>query len=241
MSKSPNSFLVLTLGLLMLLPFASCKNEDAPAENAAAETSVQQVGQNVPTEVRNQSGETVSELTIFETRPNGSGSVYSLRNGKGSVTFEKGVKYKLRAPGYKDLDFEFTILQEMKSVVFYLNAEGNTSDAPVILGTLLDEDKAPRVGASTATSGNRMGQTDAEGRFTFDAVAAGAEDAGTPITLGWKDKSGTDRMLTILFTGTSMTDTMRVDVQEGKLPPVVKQDSEANSAEPAAAQPEEKK
>jgi hypothetical protein len=241
MSKSANPFPVLTLGLLLLLSFAACKNEDAPAESAETATSVQQVGQNVPTEVRNQAGEPVTELTIFETRPSGSGSVYSLRTGMGSVTYEKGVKYKIRAAGYKDLDFEFTMLQEMKHIVFYLNAEGNAGNSPVIMGTLLDEDNAPHVGASTATSGNRLGQTDAEGRFSFEAVAAGAEDSGTPITLGWKDKSGADRMMTILFTGDSMSDTMRVDVRTGTLPPVIKQNSEENSAEPAAEQPAEKK
>lgn len=240
MSKSANPFLVLPLGLLLLLSFTACKNEDAATETAETPISIERVGQNVPTEVRNQAGEPITELTIFETRPNGSGSVYSFRSGKGSVIFEKGIKYKLRAAGYKDLDFEFTMLQELKNIVFYMNAEGSDA-SPVISGTLLDEDKAPHVGASAATSGNRMIQTDAEGRFSFEAVAAGTEDTGTPITLGWKDKAGTDRMLTILFTGDSMNDTMRVDVQEGKMPPPIKQDSEENSAEPAAEQPSEKK
>ena len=240
MSKSANPFQVLSLGLLLLLSFAACKNEDAATETSEPTPSIERVGQNVPTEVRNQAGEPITELTIFETRPNGSGTVYSFRSGKGSVTFEKGIKYKLRAAGYKDLDFEFTMLQELKSIVFYMNAEGSNA-SPVMMGTLLDEDNAPHAGASAATSGNRMGKTDAEGRFAFDAVAAGAEDTGTPMTLGWKDKSGADRMMTILFTGDSMTDTMRVDVREGKIPPPIKQNSVENSAEPAAEQPAEKK
>lgn len=178
---------------------ASCKND---AEESAETTEDRPVLERVRTnekisfEARDQSGNPVPLITVFETLNETGGAVYRFEHGQAMVAFEPGGSYVIQAENFEDFRFTLPEIDGVRRMTFFLNHKGNTSNTPVILGHVKRRNFRPYAFAGVTTFNDQQVTVDNAGAFKIDIPSENIEGLW-PVAIAWTDDENAAKTFSI--------------------------------------------
>lgn len=188
----------------LAISLTSCKNEPASTEEETTEAAQdslgfrKRAGKIIPFEVLNLKGEPVAKYEVFETLADGAGgTVFVFEHGRAAVGFEAGPTYRIKSGGYHPIEFQFTEIEGVNRLTFYMSKEGESADAPKLSGVTRKKDFRPFDRMMISAEGDKNATSNAEGAYEIQGI--NIDPVGFSVNYSWKDETGGDGKMGITY------------------------------------------
>ncbi len=165
-------FGTMTAMTCFMLPACQQDVEDSATETTVSEAppKLQKTGPETGFRVLNAEGQLVPNVKFFEAASLSSGTVYQFSNGEGQMNFEKGPKYKLRAPGYRDISFKVEGEERLTRIIFYMWSDQAPAEGLSLSGQARANNFIPFEGVSVRCQEEEM-TTAKDGAYSLSPAA----------------------------------------------------------------------
>lgn len=198
------AFLILIGIGSLAINLISCKNEPASTEEETTEAAQdslgfrKRAGKIIPFEVLNLKGEPVAKYEVFETLADGAGgTVFVFEHGRAAVGFEAGPTYRIKSAGYHPVEFQFTEIEGVNRLTFYMSKEGESADSPILSGVARKKDFRPFDRMIISADGDKNATSNTEGAYEVQGIII--DPVGFNVKYSWKDENGGDGKMGITY------------------------------------------